>query len=1828
MAIRVVDFQLEPLADVDTSRIRVADFELEPLEARTIGSTSADAGRSLLRGSIAIPQSAVGLVDLAAKANPLLMPITASHEFLSRQLGGDGDVTLTNALKRIGVDFAGAKEQLKSYDSDALQAARANVQQAEGFGGTVSALARNPSVIVDTVLESAPGMLAGSAVVGQAARGIVQGAVQQALKSNATQEAAALAGQQALQQASKQLMALAAATEGAQSAGQQAADASQGGLTMREALAATGAGVGTALIGRAMSGLGGSVETALGTGGAVGGLSGGAIARGLKGAIGEGTEEALQSGQEQVFSNIGAERPWSEGVSEAAATGLLSGGLMGGPTAAAVRNRQNVQAPTQTPEPVVMPTPDNVRADLDSSLAAGLGLEAPTPTVSEVDVANMPASDALSAIASAPVAEVTPVAAPQIDIDAELNDVSTAIAPLVQGMDETTARRLETYYLAATDAARSEPERLAGLQGMRNLLGSLTQPAEATNPQAVESEGIAANQAEMSRLTEAAAQEVAPAMREAELDAIQRAGQQVRAQESEAAAVQEAMAEPAQPTQMQQAMESAGIQSPATQQSIAIQPGDVVRTDPNTGEEVGAFSSKTSANLARSKLNLNNSHIAVPVEVDGQQGWVLRPSETKAQYVADSQRTPTVASTVPTVASSTPTVGLASEQANRYEELDDANVLGGKQSPRMLASREVVTPELTATGPSVAPENQQVAGRRAKEVDLYIAPMRKRWAGGPQITVVQSTADLPKGTPLRAGDDKNLRGLYFPKSKRAYLIADNLPDLETASQILAHEVMGHDGVRAIVPEKELTPMLIDIYNNNAQIKQAADRLAKKWKYTHTLSIEEAIAEYTEGNFDKAMNLSGIKKLIASVRSWLRKQGFVRKWSDNDILALLANADKYLRDARNARASRTEQATPDEELRASRAEDAPQQITLQAETTAQTVERKVADDMNRFRVIKEAALAQGGFVNDRNDFQQAAERYSKRVSARIEDFMRNEVEPLVTRAAKANISLDDVELYMYASHAQERNAAIAKINPRFPDGGSGMTNARAQELLAEFQALADFAELKSIADGFQALTMRTLQEMALDGVISLETLETLRNTYSYYVPLKGNAKVDEAGKPIGSGSGFSTAGKALKRALGRASMASDIIPYIVQDREKAITAGEKSLVGKTMAQFILDNPNEELWSVDRLPKEQYLATEKLSDATVEELFKAGIEVNNRRQVVRTRTSQFNPEEEFRFFVNGEAVRVRLNDELAIRAYNMLGRNDVQGFLKPFAVTNSFLRQMWTVKNPSFFLINPIRDLQSGSVKLLAEGGTKLVANSWKNYPSAMKAAWQYISKKEIDPAWKDVVRDYRMSGGGMGFARIGDIENQTRKLNELIERSRGFDSILKDATSGKVLSASKRLAWRAINNQMMDIIENLSFASENALRLASYKAAVDMGMTKNEAGRIARHATVNFNRRGEWGPVMNSLWLFSNANIQGNNQMFDALVRDPHRSKAWAAVGGIALLGFLGGLMTDDEEDDLIADTERQRNFVIPLPNGERITIPLAYGWSWFADIGRSMARMYKTDNPARTAQQETLRVLTAFMDNFSPFGNPAPGGEGSAESALVTLTPTAVKPFVMSTVNLNSFGQPLMPDRGPNDTRPDSQKAYRKTRGTAYDQVAQLLNESTGGDQFKEGWIDVSPETIKNFVNYSLGGVGRFFGDSAGLVSAGLSDDIDVESPENVPIVKAFYKRSDISDVRRDFMAKAKESESEFDLLKNYAKAGLDAKVEDQLSKKQTLIEIGATVDAYMKAIKGLNEAEDAIKANETISEADRKAQLKQIEEQQLEVMNSFRAMYRERIPK
>jgi len=899
-----------------------------------------------------------------------------------------------------------------------------------------------------------------------------------------------------------------------------------------------------------------------------------------------------------------------------------------------------------------------------------------------------------------------------------------------------------------------------------------------------------------------------------------------------------------------------------------------------------------------------------------------------------------------------------------------------------------------------------------------------------------------------------------------------------------------------------------------------------------------------------------------------------------------------------------------------------------------LDRALTGMQDRFRPFKRLQgelKAQGGTVNEAQDVYAAEERYHGRAAAQLEDFREQMVKPLFEDMKRANLTMAQVSQFLHALHAEERNKAVAKINDKMKDGGSGMTTKDAKRILGEWASDPRHVEIQRIAFDFQQIADRRLDVLKAGGILDDEDVNRLRSIYNHYVPLKGDLAARE-----GTGPGYSAKHK-QKRAMGHGEREELIVENLMRDYEAAIMLAEKNRVGQYLLSLIHTNQGSlgDLATINRPDKQNRLREH--TTYTVAEDAPGGVDVSSdfdslqaardyidaqvrsgrprdiyrimsstEAKVYRAASPQLQ-ENEAQVYVEGRPVRVTFRDagnRLAAAYKNM----DAAQFIPVLNIgltINRWLSRAYTGWNPEFLLSNMRRDLTSGVLNLTANEGLAVSTKALKHYAGSVKAMMVHGATGKGEGDWAKWIRRYRELGGQTGAAWLGDMERYKQTVTLLeAEMNRSKANPLR---AGKIA---------------IDVMEHLNAAGENAFRLATFRAMVEAGHSENEAASAARNVTVNFNRRGNYAHAAGALYLFFNANVQGTARIVDGLLHGKHKAQAWALLGGLATLGFLaaaamgavGGGDGDDWEE--IPDSVKSRNLVLPGPNGTQLLIPIPYGHGIAVQMGYLLADMAGGKSKAEAG----WRMASSLFEHFSPIGNPI--NEQRDGKGVVNVLPTLVQDVVRPAVNLNGQGGQLYPDSGPNDSRPDNERQWRATKGTIYDRLADLPSRMMN-TKYRDDWYDVSPETLKYWWSTLAGGSGRFFVDSASLINdiveGGAQNDLEGRiSLENVPIARTFARESSIKDTRSRFYRESEAVESAYQEFLRAAKAGDGDAVQGIMAEEGKLVALGKYLEATRKISGAIRNQQAAVMENEEAPLGKRRLLVKDLELREARVYDQF----------
>jgi hypothetical protein len=647
-----------------------------------------------------------------------------------------------------------------------------------------------------------------------------------------------------------------------------------------------------------------------------------------------------------------------------------------------------------------------------------------------------------------------------------------------------------------------------------------------------------------------------------------------------------------------------------------------------------------------------------------------------------------------------------------------------------------------------------------------------------------------------------------------------------------------------------------------------------------------------------------------------------------------------------------------------------------------------------------------------------------------------------------------------------------------ESGSGMTDSEADSIIAAVNAdprKQSFVETNAMV---RSMIDKRVEKMRDAGLIDEESFASLQDSYKNYVPLKGHAK-DEGGKPKGLGMGFNIKGKETIAALGRRSKAESPLLHSFIDTQKAIVRANKNEVGNAMLQLVEEAPNPELWNV--YTTEGPIERKKDSSGKV---------VNKAMSASTMSALASNPMSEwFATKRDGVTHYIKFEDPLIAQQMKNFGVDNGNVITRTLGYVNRYLSLMSTSANPEFLATNLIRDVQTALFNVASEteiadgkikgiNAAEFAKKAVKDLPKAFKGIRAVLRDGDMGSEWAKNFDDFRKNGAKTGYFDMKDLEGQERDLQNLM----------------KLESKNKFMKYK---DKALKFIEDYNSSVENAIRLSVYKNAIDSGVSKHQASVLAKNLTVNFNRKGEAGTWLNSLFLFANAGIQGTANFARAIgtfkIDENGKKKLnLAQKSGIAMasiafsMAVMNRMISDDDDDgesywDKIPDYVKERNFVLMHPNGkDYFTLPMPYGYNIFANFGTAFESVVLgggkvSDNAAFLAR--------ATMGSFVPLG--LSQGKDGLETVMKTVTPQIFKPVMDLTTNTNFFGSPIYSNNNEiyGDKRSDSALG-RDGTSQAFKSFAQGLNKLTGGSDYQSGYIDMHPETVRYIVEYIGGGAG------------------------------------------------------------------------------------------------------------------------------------------------
>jgi hypothetical protein len=712
-------------------------------------------------------------------------------------------------------------------------------------------------------------------------------------------------------------------------------------------------------------------------------------------------------------------------------------------------------------------------------------------------------------------------------------------------------------------------------------------------------------------------------------------------------------------------------------------------------------------------------------------------------------------------------------------------------------------------------------------------------------------------------------------------------------------------------------------------------------------------------------------------------------------------------------------------------------------------KKAEEGINRYR-----ALAGIPPIKNKDSAYVGEESIPGKIGIEVKDFQENVQRPYAKKIAESGIPIEELDEFLTFRHAVERNNRIQLRDPsRNVETNPGSGSLKTGERLSNFyvkqimenrygyewdDASGSWVggnergkKLMDLAGNADSIVNSTIDRMIQGGLLSKDNAEALRGLYKYYAPMKGKAQEDDFADFVAVGSGLSTKGKEYKIALGRESASESPLGHIMLNAERTIARSVKNeSFGQKLVKLIKDNPNSDFWNVysssDPRFKQAvdthytYIGKESgMQGQRYPDIPKGMDRKDFVKYVVIKQDGLAKFDGDLIGAKDGEEFFVELKDERLRRAILSVNASEADNLIRKFSMVNRFLSMMNTSLNPEFVVGNFSRDLQTAIYNIVGE--QTMQGGKIKDVKRITRRVL-----KDVIPSMGIVykgMRRYNMKDGTLRSNITGISEADYLDFREFMESGAKADWFYTRPAEEQVQTIQSMVDmangtftgnFRKGYEGVMNFVEDANGSVENAVRFAAFKAARDellnSGVDRAEAvataSTLAKNLTVNFNRKGMQGDLLNALYLFYNASVQGTMNFARGLnVFDPGSSRTKQAMVA-SMIGF-GALMAARGEEESeenpdsgrsyyseIPDYIKERNIVIMAEpseapkkgasniyldkNGKEYankaqyyyTIPLPYGYNVFHVAG---VKLFEMKNDTISVEKASGDLLSTFL---------------------------------------------------------------------------------------------------------------------------------------------------------------------------------------------------------------------------------------------------------------
>ena len=206
--------------------------------------------------------------------------------------------------------------------------------------------------------------------------------------------------------------------------------------------------------------------------------------------------------------------------------------------------------------------------------------------------------------------------------------------------------------------------------------------------------------------------------------------------------------------------------------------------------------------------------------------------------------------------------------------------------------------------PAETPSRRAVKGARGKltyeRVSQIVARTMRAWdpARTPDVRIVETVADLPPETQRHfegpAESWAETGAVFDPdvgERGTVYLVADAQQSADEVRRTLAHEIVGHFSMRDMLGD-EFAPLLARVYaeKDSAVYRRFAEPIEAAYAGESPDVIAEEIVAFMA---EERAATPVMTRAIAAVRRFLRAMGFRLSFTYDEVMGMLARADRRI-----------------------------------------------------------------------------------------------------------------------------------------------------------------------------------------------------------------------------------------------------------------------------------------------------------------------------------------------------------------------------------------------------------------------------------------------------------------------------------------------------------------------------------------------------------------------------------------------------------------------------------------------------------------------------------------------------------------------------------------------------------------------------------------------------------------------------------------------------------------------------------------------------------------------------------------------------------------------